>query len=100
MFWPVDDKTLDREFKQAVTMVSQHLEPFPADILLKLYAYYKIATRDKDGPRGGKPLINAFKTNALFQAKNLTQKQAKARYIETTKNYFIYRNSEGLDQEN
>jgi hypothetical protein len=45
-------------------------------------------------------LINAFKTNALFEAKNLTQKQAKARYIETTKKYFIYRNSEGLDQEN
>lgn len=74
----MDDKTLDREFKQVVTIERQHLEPFSAYILLKLYAYYKIATRDKDGPRGDKRLINAFKTNALFQAKNLTQKQAKA----------------------
>jgi acyl-CoA-binding protein len=82
---------LDIEFQKAVDSINNHTEPFPADVLLRLYAYYKRATNDEDRPRGGKPLINAFKTNALFQSKNMTVDEAKQLYIETVKNYFIYR---------
>jgi acyl-CoA-binding protein len=82
---------LNIEFQKAVDSINNHTEPFPADVLLRLYAYYKIATNDEVRPRGGKPLINAFKTNALFQAKNLSVDEAKQLYIETAKKYFIYR---------
>jgi acyl-CoA-binding protein len=82
---------LDIEFQKAVDSINNHKDPFPADVLLRLYAYYKRATNDEDRPSGGKPLINAFKTNALFQTQHLTHDEAKQLYIETVKNYFIYR---------
>jgi len=70
------------EFEEAVTYVNSFTEPIPADILLKLYAYYKIANSNFDNPGSKTPLINAFKANALFQAKNMNKKQAMKRYIE------------------
>jgi acyl-CoA-binding protein len=82
---------LDIEFQKAVDSINNHSEPFPADVLLRLYAYYKRATNDEDRPSGKKALINAFKTNALFQTQHLTVEEAKQLYIETVKNYFIYR---------
>ena len=32
---------LDKEFQAAVESINNHEEPFPADTLLKLYAFYK-----------------------------------------------------------
>ena len=82
---------LEIEFREAVSRINAHTEPFPADVLLKLYAYYKKATNDYGRPSGKKPLINAFKTNALFQAKDISQDEAKQQYIDLVTNYFIYR---------
>lgn len=82
---------LDRDFQKAVESINKHTEPFPADVLLRLYAYYKRATNDEDRPSGSKPLINAFKTNALFQTQHLSIDEAKELYIETVNHYFIYR---------
>lgn len=82
---------LEIEFREAVARINAHTEPFPADVLLKLYAYYKKATNDYGRPSGKKPLINAFKTNALFQAQDISQDQAKKQYIELVNNYFLYR---------
>lgn len=82
---------LDKEFRDAVARVNEHKEPFPADTLLKLYAYYKKATNDYGRPRSREALINAFKTNALFQAKDLTEDEAKMKYIDLVKKYFLYR---------
>ncbi|MCF7567214.1 acyl-CoA-binding protein [Sabulilitoribacter arenilitoris] len=87
----MSNKKLDIEFRNAVARVNAHTEPFPADTLLKLYAYYKIATNDYGRPRSKKPIINAFKTNALFQAKNITEDKAKQNYIDLVNNYFLYR---------
>lgn len=79
-------------FLAAVDNINAHTEPFPADILLKLYAYYKRATNSQDtGGRSRNPLIGAFKTNALFQARELDPDEAKKMYIETVKHYFLYR---------
>ena len=39
-------EALDIEFREAVDSINSHKEPFPADILLKLYAYYKKSTND------------------------------------------------------
>ena len=82
---------LDKEFKMAVESINNHQEPFPADTLLKLYAYYKKATNNYNRPNSSKPIINAFKTNALFQVDNISQEEAKKRYIELSKKYLLYR---------
>ena len=58
---------------------------------LKLYAYYKKATNDYGRPKSRDALINAFKTNALFQAEDISQDKAKQQYIELVDNYFLYR---------
>jgi len=82
---------LDIAFKNAVNTINDHNEPFPADVLLKLYAYYKRATNSQSSPGSNNPLINAFKTNALFQIPDISMDEAKQRYIETVDHYFLYR---------
>ncbi|MEW4924913.1 acyl-CoA-binding protein [Algibacter sp. 2305UL17-15] len=84
-------KSLNTIFEEAVERVNAHTEPFPADILLKLYAYYKKATNDYSKPKSKKPIINAFKTNALFQVKKVSEDEAKQAYIDLVNNYFLYR---------
>ena len=79
---------LDIAFQKAVESINQHTEPFPADVLLRLYAYYKRATNDEVRPRSDKPLIDAFKTNALFQTRHLTVEEAKQLYIDAVNTYF------------
>ena len=76
------DKSLQNKFQEAVQYVNNYVEPIPADILLKLYAYYKIANKNFDNPGSKTPLINAFKANALIQAQNINRKEAMANYIE------------------
>ena len=87
----MSSKDLDIEFNDAVYRVNAHTEPFPADILLKLYAYYKKATNDYGRPKSKEALINAFKTNALFQVENISEDEAKRIYIDLVTNYFLYR---------
>ena len=82
------DKELDIKFNAAVDRVNNHSEPFPADFLLRLYAYYKKATNNYEKPRSKKPIINAFKANALFQVENITEDEAKQEYINLVNNYF------------
>lgn len=84
-------KDLDIEFKEAVERINAFTEPFPADVLLKLYAFYKKATNDYGRPSSKKPIINAFKTNALFQVENISQDEAKREYIKLVTDYFLYR---------
>lgn len=83
---------LDIAFKNAVKSINDHKDPFPADVLLRLYAYYKRATNDHEHrPNGEKPHISAFKTNALFQTRGLSSDEAKELYIEAVNQYFLYR---------
>lgn len=84
-------KELNIEFNDAVERVNNHTEPFPADFLLRLYAYFKKATNNYERPSSRKPIINAFKTNALFQVKDITEDEAKQEYIDLVNNYFLYR---------
>ena len=81
---------LDIDFKDAVKRINDHTDPFPADFLLRLYAYYKKATNNYGRPSSKKQIINAFKTNALFQVQNISQDDAKRKYIELVNHYFIY----------
>lgn len=76
------DEHLHKEFNEAVTFVNDYIEPLPADLLLKLYAYYKIANKNNDNPGSKTPLVNAFKANALIQAKNISAEEAMRKYVE------------------
>lgn len=76
---------LNREFKAAVSYVNSYTEPLPPDLLLKLYAYFKIANKNYNHPGSTTPLINAFKLNALIQAKNISDEKAMKEYIELVK---------------
>ena len=87
----MNSEELDKAFNQAVDSINNHTDTFPADFLLRLYAYYKRATNNQDTPGSSKPLINAFKTNALFQTRGLTPEEAKKKYIEAVNRYFLYR---------
>ena len=82
---------LNIDFLDAVKSINDHTEPFPADFLLRLYAFYKRATNSQDQPSSRTPLIGAFKTNALFQTRDLEPDEAKELYIEAVKHYFLYR---------
>jgi len=69
------------EFLEAVQLVNDYKKPLPADLLLKLYAYYKIANKNYSNPGSKTPLINAFKANALIQAQNIDREEAMDLYV-------------------
>ena len=85
----MEKNNLREEFEKAVNFISNYTDPLAPDLLLKLYAYYKIANKNFDNPGSRKPLINAFKANALFQARDLTEEEAKKEYIALVHNYFF-----------
>lgn len=87
----MNPKELDIAFNKSVEAINAHKEPFPADVLLRLYAYYKRATNTQDSSNGDNSLIRAFKTNALFQTRKLDSDEAKELYIEAVRRYFLYR---------
>lgn len=76
------DKELHKRFEDAVNFVNDYTDPLPADLLLKLYAYFKIANKNFDNPGSRTPLINAFKANALFQAKTISVEEAMQNYVD------------------
>ncbi|MDT0541010.1 MULTISPECIES: acyl-CoA-binding protein [Croceitalea] len=78
----MSEKTLEIKFEEAVKFVNDFTKPLPADLLLKLYAYYKIANKNYNNPGSKTPLINAFKANALIQAQNISRQEAMSSYIE------------------
>lgn len=82
--WMGKDK-LKANFEEAVNHVNSYTSPLPADLLLKLYAYYKIANKNYNNPGSTTPLINAFKANALIQAKNIDREKAMKEYIKLVK---------------
>lgn len=78
----------DTAFQNAVDFINSYTDPLPADFLLRLYAYYKRATNNVHSPGSSNPLINAFKTNALFQTRGISPEDAKEKYIESVNEYF------------
>ncbi|MCH2194432.1 acyl-CoA-binding protein [Kordia sp.] len=79
---------LDIEFFEAVERVNNCSDSFPADFLLRLYAYYKRATNNDGKPSSSRPIINAFKMNALLQTQDISPEQAKQEYIQLVNSYF------------
>ena len=73
------------EFEKAVAIINNYTSPIPADLLLKLYAYYKIANQNFSNPGSKTPLINAFKANELIQAQDISPEEAMRAYVELVK---------------
>lgn len=82
------NEKLHTNFEKAVEFMNNYTEPMPADLLLKLYAYYKIANKNYDNPGSSTPLINAFKANALIQANNMSREDAMKAYVKLVKQNF------------
>ena len=76
------NEELEKSLRKAVAIVKGYNNRFAADLLLKLYAYYRVANQDYSHPGSRTPLINAFKANALIQARNVTPDEAKRAYID------------------
>jgi len=83
----LDKETLNKAFNKAFEAVRDTDYKFQQDTLLYFYAYYKHAKKEfntnlyreaDDGER----LVNAFKINALFQVRQLSEKECKIKYIE------------------
>ncbi len=79
------NEKLNTDYLKAVDFVNNYTNPLPADLLLKLYAYYKIASKNFGNPGSKTPLINAFKANALIQAKNINREEAMQSYVNLVK---------------
>ncbi|MEM6722359.1 MAG: acyl-CoA-binding protein [Bacteroidota bacterium] len=84
----MSNSQLDIAFNEAVERVNNCTEAFPADLLLRLYAYYKRATNNDDKPSSRRPIINAFKMNALLQMQDISPEEAKQEYIKLVNAYF------------
>ncbi|WP_103865678.1 MULTISPECIES: acyl-CoA-binding protein [Aquimarina] len=78
------EEELNIAFENAYERACNTKIQLPPDIMLYFYAYYKRATHTESlfTPSGNSELRNAFKLNAFFQAKHLTPKEAKEKYID------------------
>lgn len=79
----------NQKFLKAYHLASNTDLRFPPDIMLQFYAYYKRATH-KDGfytPRNNEDVYNGFKTNALLQVENISQAEAKNKYVEMVEKF-------------
>lgn len=74
----------DQKFLKAYEMASNTSLRFPPDIMLHFYAYYKRATtlNGSYNTKKDEDVRNGFKANALLQVEQLSQLEAKTRYIE------------------
>ncbi len=75
---------LDIEFNNAVKKISETKEKLAPDILLRLYAFYKQATKGDNFSLNSSDednLKNAFKFNAWVQLKGMNEIEAKQNYI-------------------
>lgn len=80
----MQEKDLDTRFEEAVAIANTMTQAeLPQDVQLRLYAYYKQATKGTIDNRQA-PLFdirNAFKTNAWIQISHLSIEEAKELYI-------------------
>jgi acyl-CoA-binding protein len=83
------EEELNIAFDKAYQRACNTKIQLPPDIMLHFYAYYKRATYTEGffTPSGDSELRNAFKLNAFFQAKKITPKEAKEKYIELVNKY-------------
>lgn len=77
------DKNIDELFEKALLKATEITYPLPDDIRLRLYAYYKQATKEPINTTSANEheLVNAFKMNAWMQVRQMSASDAKLEYI-------------------
>jgi len=80
---------LDKRFEKAFRIASEMTQKLPPDVMLRFYAFYKIATLNSfmHMPSGDNAIRNGFKLNALIQFKDMSKKEAKEEYIKLVEKY-------------
>lgn len=80
---------LEIAFEKAYQISSTSTKKLPQDIMLKIYAYYKQATKGSilKPPAGNIETKNAFKLNAWFQLNQMPEEEAKQKYINLVNKY-------------
>ncbi|SNR15160.1 acyl-CoA-binding protein [Tenacibaculum jejuense] len=75
---------LDELFSEAFSRANDTKKKFAPDVQLRLYAYYKQATKGDNFSFNNEEdnLKNAFKFNAWIQLKGMNADEAKKNYIE------------------
>ncbi len=76
------NKNIDQLFEEALHKATEITYPLPDDIRLRLYAYYKQATKEPINTTSANEheLINAFKLNAWMQVRQMSVDEAKFEY--------------------
>lgn len=73
---------MEKLFEEAYQKTVKSSVKLPPDVMLRLYALYKQATRDITvNLKGSSELVHAFKMNARMQVKHLSKKEAQKKYI-------------------
>ena len=77
---------LDIQFNEAFQRISETEQSLPPDVLLRLYAYYKQATKANNLLYNSNEnnLRSAFKFNARMQLQGMSEDEAKQEYINLT----------------
>ncbi|HFS66705.1 MAG TPA: acyl-CoA-binding protein [Flavobacteriia bacterium] len=80
---------IDEKFEKAFKIASEMTQKLPPDVMLRFYAFYKIATRSSSMhmPSGDNVIRNGFKLNALVQFKDVSKEEAKKEYIKLVEKY-------------
>jgi diazepam-binding inhibitor (GABA receptor modulating acyl-CoA-binding protein) len=82
---------INRDFNRAVHYVNSYNKPIQPDILLRLYAYYRMAHEDTShSTKREEPIIKAFKLNALLQVLHMDSVEAKKNYVELVSEAFDF----------
>jgi len=79
---------LDKEFRDYFDKVSKIKYKVAPDVMLKLYAFYKQATKGDHfsfNVNTTSDVINAFKFNAWIQLNGMDEETAKKEYIKLAK---------------
>lgn len=87
----ITDVDLNRDFNSAVHYINSYQEPIQPDILLRLYAYYRMAHQNTShSKKSEEPIVKAFKFNAILQVLHLDSAEAKKNYVELVREEFDF----------
>lgn len=86
----MSENDLNIRFNLAFEKSSAFEGKIPQDVMLKLYALYKIGLNEtRLNSNLNQDMVSAFKSNAIFQFSQYTPKECKEMYIELVNQYCI-----------
>ena len=84
----ITEVDLNQDFNSAVHFVNSYKEPIQPDILLRLYAYYRVANQNTShSKKSEEPII---KFNAILQVLHMDSAEAKKNYVELVREEFDF----------